>query len=286
MRMKIVNPLGEELFESIVEVIRKAEKGLDSIDNYYDELAQGTCGTVYAINEELVLKVNDLVYSLKYVNDHIVLESLQGLPFVPTLYAYTPDGKYLIIQRIKGLTLCELGLNSNPYQFNYEELVLKANDLVYSLKDVNDHIVLESLQGLPFVPTLYAYTPDGKYLIIQRIKGLTLWELELNNNPYQFNYEELKQQFKEFVAGCLERGWIPNDLHAGNVMVCPQGVYVVDYGFFKRCDNPARMNSYRRQSMECELDYLEEMLERVSADYNSSRKKSITVNFLSLSVLP
>lgn len=208
--MKIVNPLGEELFESIVEVIRKAEKGLDSIDNYYDELAQGTCGTVYAINEELVLKVNDLVYSLKYVNDHIVLESLQGLPFVPTLYAYTPDGKYLIIQRIKGLTLCELGLNSNPYQFNYEEL---------------------------------------------------------------------KQQFKEFVAGCLERGWIPNDLHAGNVMVCPQGVYVVDYGFFKRCDNPARMNSYRRQSMECELGYLEEMLERVSADYNSSRKKSITVNF-------
>ncbi|KJE27939.1 hypothetical protein LG52_40 [Geobacillus kaustophilus] len=219
MKWKVVNPLNNELLESITEVIRKAELGLDSIDNYYDELAQGTCGTVYAINEELVLK---------------------------------------------------------------------ANDLVYSLKDVNDHIVLESLQGLPFVPTLYAYTPDGKYLIIQRIKGLTLWELELNNNPYQFNYEELKQQLKKFVAGCLERGWIPNDLHAGNVMACPQGVYVVDYGYFRRCNNPARMSSYRRMSMECELDNLEEMLERVSkpSNCNSSHKKTVTVNFLTLSVLP
>jgi hypothetical protein len=219
MKWKVVNPLDNKLFESIKEVIYKAEKGLDSIDNYYDELAQGTCGTVYAINEELILKVNDLVFSLQQVSDHITLESLQGLPFVPTLYAYTPDGKYLIIQRINGQTISELGL---------------GNKL----------------------------------------------------SAYQFDYDELKEQFKEFVAGCLERGWIPNDLHGGNVMACPQGVYVVDYGYFMRCDNPAKMNSYRRQSMECELGYLEEMLERLSkpSNCNSSRRKSITVNFLSLLV--
>jgi len=187
MRWKVVNQLDRKLFMTIKAAIRNGE-----VEKRFRELGKGTCATVYAINDELVLKVNDKVES-ECVRDHQALKSLQGLPFVPTLYAYTTDGKYLIIERIKGHTLL------NP-----------------------------------------------------------------KNIKIRFNRNELRKQMEGFVDGCFQRGWIPYDIHEGNVMVSSRGFYIVDFGFFRRKDsNKEPLSSY---SVGCELYYLEDLIEQVSHD--------------------
>jgi Mn2+-dependent serine/threonine protein kinase len=187
MRWKVVNQLDRKLFMTIKAAIRNGE-----VEKRFRELGKGTCATVYAINDELVLKVNDKVES----------------------------------------------------------------------ECVRDHQALKSLQGLPFVPTLYAYTTDGKYLIIERIKGYTL--IDLNVVKIRFNRNVLLEQMKQFVEGCFKRGWIPNDIHEGNVMVSPRGFFIVDFGFFRRKhEEQDPMSSF---SVGYELSYLEDLIWMVSHD--------------------
>lgn len=187
MRWKVVNQLDGKLFKTIKEAIRNGE-----IEKRFRELGKGTCATVYAINDELVLKVNDRI-DPKYARDKQALKSLQGLPFVPTLYAYTTDGKYLIIERIKGDTL-----------------------------------------------------------------------VDLNNVKIRFNRNVLLEQMKQFVEGCFKRGWIPNDIHEGNVMVSPRGFFIVDFGFFRR--KHEEKDPMFSVSVSCELSYLEDLIWMVSHD--------------------
>lgn len=210
-----VNYLPKDLFDYIQEVIRKAENGECLLRNHFPELAQGTCATVYAINDKYILKHNDSVYNLAEINDHLTLRDLQGLPLVPTLYAYTRDGRYLIIERIHGETLA-----------------------------------------------------SRKFLKKQPL----------------FNKKQLIEEFKEFLVGSFERGWIPSDLHAGNVMVSSRGVYIVDYGYFNRFN---AKNVYLKRSVECEIANFEDMIDWISCDdedYNSSLSTTITDLFFSHAV--
>jgi ABC1 atypical kinase-like domain len=163
---KFVNDLEEALKVEILEAIENCIDGVRHLSETYQKIGGGACGDVYAVNERLVLKWNNGWLS-GTTRDHIVLEALQGLPLVPTLYGYSEDGMFILIERIHGETI-------SRYEFSK----------MFSL--------------------------------------------------LSYDSEKHKKLVNEFAEGCLERGWLPNDLHGGNAMITPEGkFYVVDYGLFK-----------------------------------------------------
>jgi ABC1 atypical kinase-like domain len=166
VNFKFVNHLEENLKAKILKAIAENEEGSNKLSENYHELGGGACGTVYAVSEHVVLKWNN----------------------------------------------------------------------GWMAGDTRDHLVLEALQGLPLVPTLYGYSDDGRYILIERIHGITVSQYEFNKmfTLLNYNMEQHKELVQQFYDGSLERGWLPNDLHGGNAMITPEGkFYVVDFGLFK-----------------------------------------------------
>lgn len=131
-----------------------------------------------------------------------------------------------------------------------KDLVLKINEIDnradIDLERFVDGECLEDLQGLPLVPKLYAYSYDKQYMIVERIHGMQVGQCEYDMNnftaqlgasivPKFWNWKKWIDKACEFNRGCLQRGWIPNDLHGENVMIDKAGnLTVVDYGLFKK----------------------------------------------------
>lgn len=181
--LKVVNPMPFELMSAVQEAIRAVEeesnprkwgnsRDILSKRPFVKYLAKGACGFVYQLCEDYILKVNDVGtnFSLDRLKDGQIMEALQGLPFIPTLYAYTPDNKYIVMQRIKGGT-------TGDFRWN------------------------EKMQE--------------KY------------------RPKEFDTDMMFEMAKELYTGALERGWVLKDLHGENTMVSPEGFFVVDVGLFK-----------------------------------------------------
>ncbi|AVO23072.1 protein kinase [Bacillus phage Anath] len=146
-----------------------------------------------------------------------------------------------------------------------------SNDLVLKVNEINnradielerfvDGECLEDLQGLPLVPKLYAYSYDKQYMIVERIHGMQVGECEHNMNnftaqlgvsvvPKFWNWKKWIDLACEFNRGCLQRGWIPNDLHGENVMIDKAGnLTVIDYGLFKKIGKHDKLSKYNFDS--------------------------------------
>lgn len=158
-----------ESFYKAIEIGESARNGANQICKVYEQIGKGACGMVFALSEDFVVKVNrpDSTYECQ---DGRILEDLQGLPLVPTLYAYSEDNKYTLIQRIKGITVSRL--------FRGSEFTMNVTDY------------------------------DRQH------------------------WDELNEQFHE---GAIAKGWYPNDLHEENCMIDTEGrFWVIDVGLFKR----------------------------------------------------
>jgi len=118
-----------------------------------------------------------------------------------------------------------------------EDVCMKVNGRDSLGSSCRDGQVMRDLQGLPFIPTLYAYAEDNEYMMMQKVKGATTSKWRMDR---PFPLQELKateQAIRDFYEGCKDRGWLPSDIHGANVMVDEEGgFWVVDVGLFKTTD--------------------------------------------------
>ncbi|AYP68763.1 hypothetical protein BpsS36_00057 [Bacillus phage vB_BpsS-36] len=111
--------------------------------------------------------------------------------------------------------------------------VIKVNDGNWT-NTTRDGEILEALQGLPFIPKLYAYSLDNKFMLVQKIEGQTLSSWHCGRDQWSGkSKEELLKDYETFRAGCLERGWRAGDMHESNMMVDANSFWIVDVGLYK-----------------------------------------------------
>lgn len=102
----------------------------------------------------------------------------------------------------------------------------KMEDLVNEVK------VMETLQGLPFVPKLYASVFDKKrqYLIMEYIEGKTLHEV-LQSNVSVATLETLYDNISTALIQMWKRGVVHGDFHRKNIIVLPDTtIKFIDFG--------------------------------------------------------
>ncbi|MEF7556204.1 serine/threonine-protein kinase [Bacillus thuringiensis] len=93
------------------------------------KIGRGVEYTVYALSDELVLKVSN---GWHWQNSSKVLIDLQGLPFVPKVYECGDNGEYIVMQRIYGNTvfLYARGYSWFRVQYNYETHKRKTQEFI------------------------------------------------------------------------------------------------------------------------------------------------------------
>lgn len=146
-----------------------------------------------------------------------------------------------------------------------EDYILKVNHEGFS-DEMEDGFILHKLSGVPFIPQVYTYTTDGKYTVVQRIKGVTVHDFKYNDEKYfepsnVVSLEKFSLKVVEFEQYCRNRDFYPCDLHHGNCMIDPQGnFWIVDVGLFGR-----RPNHYHKCPSAELVDHYRDILQRIKA---------------------
>ncbi|WP_433948132.1 AarF/UbiB family protein [Bacillus tropicus] len=112
------------------ESLIKSSFNIENVDlTKLKKIGRGLEYTVYALSDELVLKVSNGGH---WQNSSKVLMDLQGLPFVPKVYECGDKGEYIVMQRIYGntLNLYAYGYSWFRVQYNYEEHKRKTLEFV------------------------------------------------------------------------------------------------------------------------------------------------------------
>ena len=109
----------------------------------------------------------------------------------------------------------------------------------------------KQLNGVPMIPHVYECSNDPNYQIMEYIEGISIAgidnehalvrffykKLEQRLNYYldnKFDYENYVSQVDKLFTGCIERGFLPSDLHVDNILIdSKQNVWVVDLDRFK-----------------------------------------------------
>lgn len=153
-------------------------------------------------------------------------------------------------------------------------IVIAINDelaLKYNYTDdyeTRDSHVLAKLQGAPLTLKLYKYSKNNEYMVVERVKGKTLFEadeLHLEGEALErvTNREIIEKEFDRFFEFCSRVQIMPSDMHKGNVMVTETGEFkIVDYGLFKK--KRANLASIKRSNAYEMRDILS-----VSEEYSS-----------------
>ena len=193
LAFRTVSDFPAEVFTKLHDAVTWNEEGnIKKLREEFEELGSGACGTVFKLAEGYALKVNFTGYcswDSDELQDGVILEALQGVPLVPTLYTYEHNNKYMLIQLIDGITVKDAGRGELP------SLGLKT-----------------------------------------------------------FDSQGFMDKAEAFYEQCMERGYYPKDLHNENVMVDRSGaVWVVDVGLFFK----ASSDKYRgRKEVHGHIEYL------------------------------
>lgn len=109
----------------------------------------------------------------------------------------------------------------------------------------------KQLNGVPMIPHVYECSNDPNYQIMEYIEGFNIAgidnehalvrffykKIEQRLNYYldnKFDYENYVSQVDKLFIGCIERGFLPSDLHDDNILIdSKQNVWVVDLDRFK-----------------------------------------------------
>ncbi|WPF64938.1 kinase [Staphylococcus phage MVC_VPHSA1] len=180
-KFKLVNEISVEAMAKMEQIISINEQEIPIPQYMFERLGRGHCGGTWAISDTHVLKVNEIHNRADIDMDRFVdgecLETLQGLPMTPKLYAYSECKQYMVVERLYGMQTGEVMYNMNAFP---------------------------AKMGLSIVPQLF----DWKHWI---------------------------QQINEFVRESCKRGWNPKDLHGENLMLTREGkIVIVDYGLFEK----------------------------------------------------
>lgn len=125
VNFRVINELDSNIMETIEKnIVEPVSKGGSFASIPLEHLGEGSFGAVYAINDEIAVKV--AFDPDDKVEDGKVLEELQGLPYIVKLYAYSEDNRFTVMQRIHGQTI--LGFASKP-RFDIEEFNVTKESL-------------------------------------------------------------------------------------------------------------------------------------------------------------
>jgi tRNA A-37 threonylcarbamoyl transferase component Bud32 len=117
----LVNPLPEPVMEKLMEVVVSFEEEKRSnsvispfskLDAILDFISGGYCGRVYDMGD-YILKVNKPNHSYN-LRDGQIMHELQGVPCIPKLFIYSEDNRYMIVEKIKGMTVSGMGWEASP----------------------------------------------------------------------------------------------------------------------------------------------------------------------------
>jgi hypothetical protein len=104
-----------------------------------------------------------------------------------------------------------------------------------------DGEILEDLQGLPCIPQVYIYDSSNDFIVIQKIKGITVKEyvdIEGFELPENFNYEYAVNLLEDCDRLAKQRGWKIADAHRNNCMIDYEGnFWIVDVGLFDHIES-------------------------------------------------
>lgn len=176
---KVTNPLPEDAMHKLITAVctfeaTKEEERFTAVDKIFNYIAQGHFGRVYDLGD----------YILK-INKPWVLE------------------------------------DSSCGGFN-----------------ARDGFVYEQLQGIPCIPTLYNYSTDNVYMVVQKIKGETVRDYEDSDNIYPYDFEKALESLDTANEMINERGWTIDDMHSKNCMIDEEGKFwMVDIGLFYNHEN-------------------------------------------------
>jgi hypothetical protein len=171
----VVNELPTQVKNQFLKVVNEylvlGGQDLDRVENILEFIAGGACGKVFALGEDYIVKINTFGWNSR-TRDGQILHELQGVPFIPKIYWYSDDNRFMIIQRIKGQTV-------HDYRFRPK------------------------------------FTPKKE------------WSQEAHEKACQ-----------EAFDMAMDRGWTMNDCHDSNTMIDEEGnFWVVDVGLFKDEDS-------------------------------------------------
>jgi hypothetical protein len=170
IRFKIVNELPTQVKNKLLKAVNEflqGDNGFDRIESILKYISGGVCGRVYDLGEGFILKVNKFKWG--DTPDGDILKDLQGVPFIPKVYWYSEDNRFIVVQKIDGVT-------------------------------------------------------TGRY------KGEFLFSKELD-------FEKFKKVAEEAFSKAYEKGWVLYDIHGGNCMIDKQGrFWIVDVGLFQEAD--------------------------------------------------
>ncbi|MFA7745929.1 hypothetical protein [Salinicoccus roseus] len=139
------------------------------------------------------------------------------------------------------------GYAHTVYKIN-EDKVIKVSNGKHT---ANPSIVLKELSGLPFIPELFEAHENDEWHITQYVDGYDIVTLlPFRYTPPLYMKVELRRRYRhvvknfdndaflgevtKFFKQCLEKSWIPNDLHAENVMLDGQGkLWIIDIDQFE-----------------------------------------------------
>lgn len=110
-----------------------------------------------------------------------------------------------------------------------------------------DGKILEDLQGCPFIPKLYMRSENKKFTVMQKIDGQTVASF-CHSPEFSFDNwmseEDFKRACEIAVREINDRGWAPEDMHHGNLMIDREGKFwIVDVGLFSREINYSELGS-------------------------------------------
>lgn len=116
---------------------------------------------------------------------------------------------------------------------NKEFVVMKIQ--IISSDTYNELKIMETLQGLPFIPKLYAagnVILHGEYrhiILMEFIDGVTLREALFDT---RYNKAKIEREINKALIQMWKRGVIHADLHWNNIMVDKKSnIHIIDYNF-------------------------------------------------------
>lgn len=125
-----------------------------------------------------------------------------------------------------------------------EGYILKVNKSD-NLVSTPDGDILKDLQGVDFIPKVYWYSQDNRFIVVQKIDGVTTGSY---HGDFLFKQTWKQKEFEKRVHKAVNdmqaRGWFPNDIHGGNCMIDKQGnFWIVDVGLFKDLSKSKKLGS-------------------------------------------
>ncbi|TWJ39616.1 hypothetical protein CHCC5027_3529 [Bacillus paralicheniformis] len=169
LEFNVVNELSIEIEEKLRKAI-ELHTSFEKMKNVFKFIGEGACGEVFALSEEHILKINTSRFANEHTPDGTILNDLQGVSFIPKLYCYSTCNRFIVVQRVKGVTV-------RQYLDGRDNFFMPS-----SLDSERDHL----------------------------------------------------NKVKQFTKDCAKRGWYPNDAHKSNVMIDYKGnFWVVDVGLFQ-----------------------------------------------------